>query len=263
MLQRSLKGIFTIWMRDMIRFSRDPARIVSSLAQSVLFLFVLGTGLSTAMRGVAGVAIDYRAFMLPGILGMTVIFTAVFSAVSIVWDREFGFLKEVLVAPVPRLAVALGKILSGSTMAMVQGLIMLLLAPLVGVPVSADQILFAAAVMLLLGATLASLGTLVAARMRSMEGFQMVMQLLLMPVLFLSGAFFPLGGLPLWLRLLTQLDPATYGVDPLRQILLGGFLPPEALRPLILYPLAIDLAILTTLWALLISLSIWAFNRRD
>jgi ABC-2 type transport system permease protein len=247
----------------MIRFSRDPARIVSSFTQSILFLFVLGTGLSAAMRGVAGTYIDYRAFMLPGILGMTIIFTAVFSAVSIVWDREFGFLKEVLVAPVPRLSVALGKILGGSTIALLQGMVMLSLAPIVGITLSIDQVIFATLVMLLLGATMSSMGTLVAARMRSMEGFQMVMQLLMMPILFLSGAFFPLGGIPLWLRILTQLDPATYGIDPLRQIVLRTSLPQEALRSLTLYPLAIDLAILSAMWVVFISLSLWAFNRRD
>lgn len=263
MIRRSLNGIFTLWTRDMIRFSRDPARIVSSIAQSVLFLFVLGTGLSAAMRGVGGLDIDYRAFMLPGILGMTIIFTAVFSAVSIVWDREFGFLKEVLVAPVPRLAVALGKILSGSTIALLQGLLMLVLAPVVGIALAPDQVLYAALIMLLLGATMSSVGTLIAARMRSMEGFQMVMQLLMMPILFLSGAFFPLGGIPLWLRLLTQLDPATYGIDPLRQVLLRTLIPEEALRAVTLYPLAIDLAILAALWLAFISLSLWAFSRRD
>ncbi len=262
-LRRSLNGILTIWMRDMIRFSRDPARIVSSIAQSLLFLFVLGTGLSAAMRGTAGIAIDYRAFMLPGILGMTIIFTSVFSAVSIVWDREFGFLKEVLVAPVPRLAVALGKILGGSSIALLQGLLMLLLAPVVGIALSPDQVVFSALVMLLMGATMSSLGTLVAARMRSMEGFQMVMQLLLMPILFLSGAFFPLGGIPLWLRVLTQLDPATYGIDPLRQILLRTSMPEAAMRTITLYPLAVDLAVLCALWLVFTTLSLWAFSRRD
>src|SRR5436189_2613100 len=133
MLKRNLKGAYTIWYRDVIRFSRDRPRIIAALAQPMLYLFVFGTGLGSAMSGSRAGAVDFRQFMFPGTLAMTVLFTAIFSAISIVWDREFGFLKEVMVAPVPRWAVAVGKALGGSTTAMFQGTLMLIFAPFVGV----------------------------------------------------------------------------------------------------------------------------------
>ena len=161
------------------------------MGQPLLFLFVFGGGLSGAMSDFGGGGVDFRQFMFPGILAMTILFTSIFSAVSIVWDREFGFLKEVMVAPVSRTAVALGKVAGGSTIAMFQGVIVLVLAPVIGVTLTWDQVLILIGLMLMLAAMMTSLGILIAARQRSMEGFQVMMQFILMPMFFLSGAPLP------------------------------------------------------------------------
>ncbi len=228
-LRADLRGIYIIWYRDVLRFWRDRSRMVAALGQPLLFLFVFGSGLSASMGRTGGASFggagDYISFLFPGVVAMAVLFTAVFSAMSIVWDREFGFLKEVLVAPVSRSAVAVGKALGGSTQAVLQGSIVMLMAPLAGVPL--DPLLLAQMVplMFLLAFAMTSLGIAVASRLKSMEGFQMVMNFLLMPMLFLSGALFPLQGLPGWLTVLTRLDPASYGVDPLRRVVLMSVAP--------------------------------------
>ncbi|MFN3929502.1 MAG: ABC transporter permease, partial [Thermoflexus sp.] len=233
-----LKTVYTIWYRDLLRFLRDRSRIFSSLGQPLLFLIVFGNGLAPAVAAGMG-GVDFRAFLFPGILSMAVLFTAVFSAVSIVWDREFGFLKEVLVAPVSRTAVALGKVAGGSTTALIQGLLIMLLAPLVGVRFNPVQILTLVAMMILLAATMTSFGILIAARMRSMEGFHMMMNFLLMPMFFVSGAFFPLRQVPLWMEWLARADPVAYGVDAMRQTALSGLVPEPVLQVLTLHPLEV------------------------
>jgi ABC-2 type transport system permease protein len=218
-IERNLKGIYVIWLRELKRYWVDKARIFSSLAQPVMFLFILGTGLSAAFKGgTSGLTID---FIFPGIIGMTILFTAIFSAVSIVWDREFGFLKEVLVAPVSRTAVAIGKAFGGSSVAMIQGTLILLLAPLIGVHLTPFVVLKLWIYMFLIAFSITSIGIIFAVRMRTMEGFQMVMNFFLFPMFLLSGALFPIKGLPAWLSLLVKLNPLTYGVDLLRQTLIG------------------------------------------
>ncbi len=218
-------AIYILWLRDLKRYWYDKPRIFASLGQPVLFLFVLGTALSPNFNGPAG--LRFSEFIFPGIISMTVLFTSIFSAVSIVWDREFGFLKEVLVAPVSRWAIVVGKALGGSTVAVLQGCLMLVLAPLVGVQLTPGLIVMSIAVMFLIALAITGLGIVIAARMKEMEGFQMVVNFIIMPIFFLSGALFPLDRLPQWLAVLTRLDPLTYGVDLLRQVMLGiGSLPP-------------------------------------
>lgn len=228
---KDLKGIYTIWLRDLKRYWRDKARLVGSLAQPTLFLFILGTGLGaglsrmTAARGGGEVefapGMNAITFIYPGIIGMTLLFVSIFSAVSIIWDREFGFLKEVLVAPISRTAVALGKALGGSTVAMIQGTIMLIFAPLVGVSLTLPLIIKLWLMMFILSFSLTSLGMVFAVRMRSMEGFQMIMNFLLMPMFLLSGALFPIRNLPEWLNFFVKINPLTYGVDALRGMITG------------------------------------------
>jgi ABC-2 type transport system permease protein len=225
----TLRGIYIVWYRDLLRFWRDRARIVASLAQPLLFLVIFGTGLSSSLGGGAfaagGGSFSYVQFVYPGIIGMAVLFSAIFGAMSIVWDREFGFLKEILVAPIDRSAVAIGKALGGATQAMIQGLILLVLAPLVGVTLSVASVLLLLPFAFVLAFALSSLGVAIGSRMRSMQGFQIVMNFLMMPMFFLSGALFPLTGLPDWMTILTRLDPASYGMDPLRRIVLSASLP--------------------------------------
>lgn len=261
---RNLKGIYIIWYRDVLRFLRDRSRVIASLGQPLLFLFVFGSGLSPVMSGLAGGQLDFTSFLFPGIIAMAVLFTAIFSAVSIVWDREFGFLKEVLVAPVSRVAVALGKVAGGSTVSMLQGTIILLLAPLIGVSLSVGQIIVLLALMLLTASTMTSLGVLIAARMDSMEGFHMVMNFLLMPMFFLSGAFFPLGDdIPLWMDWLATVDPMTYGVDPIRQVTLQGSVPDVVIDMVRLHPIATDVAVLAVFWLAILVPAVWMFGRQE
>ncbi len=262
-LRRELKGAYTIWYRDVIRFLRDRARIISSLGQPLLFLFVFGSGLAPAMSGLGGGRLDFTQFLFPGILSMTVLFTSVFSAVSIVWDREFGFLKEVMVAPVSRVAVALGKVAGGSTVAMLQGALILILAPLIGIRLSWGQLIVLVGLMLLLAAVMTSFGILIAARQRTMEGFHMIMQFLLMPMFFLSGAFFPLRDVPLWMEWLAKVNPVTYGVDPMRQVALRESIPAQVLEVLRLHPIATDLAIMAGFGLLFIVPAVWLFSKQD
>jgi ABC-2 type transport system permease protein len=262
-LQSYLKGAYTIWYRDFVRFRRDRIRIIASLGQPLLFLFVFGTGLAPAMSGLAGGALDFRQFMFPGILSMTILFTSIFSAVSIVWDREFGFLKEVMVAPVPRVAVALGKVAGGATVALFQGLIVMLLAPVIGIRFTPEQLLVLLGLMILLAVVMTSFGILIAARQRTMEGFQMMMQFLLMPMFFLSGAFFPLRNVPLWLEVLSRIDPVSYAVDPLRQVVLRETVPEAVLASVRLHPIGVDVAILALLGLVFIVPAVWLFGRQE
>jgi len=222
-------GVYIIWYRDLLRYWRDRARLISSFGQPLLFLVVFGSGLTASLG--AGLTkelgdVSYVRFIFPGIVAMAVLFTAVFSAISIVWDREFGFLREVLVAPISRAAVALGKALGGSTVAMFQGGILLILAPILGVSLNPLLVLELLGLMFLTAFALTSMGILIAARLQSMEAFQMIMNFLIMPMFFLSGAFFPLRGLPAWMSVVTRLDPVAYGVDPMRRLLLGADLAP-------------------------------------
>jgi ABC-2 type transport system permease protein len=221
----SLRAVYIIWYRDILRYYRDRWRLVASLAQPLLFLVVFGSGLSSSLGGgsVFGSTrgFSYVQFMYPGIIGMSILFTAIFGAMSIVWDREFGFLKEVLVAPIDRWAVAIGKALGGTTQAMIQGLIILVLAPFVGVKLNVITVLEIIPLAAVLAFGLASFGVALASIMKSLQGFQVVMNFLMMPMFFLSGALFPLTNLPGWMTLLTRLDPASYGIDPLRRVVLS------------------------------------------
>ena len=213
-LRSELRTVGMVWERELIRFERTRTRILSSFVQPVLFLFVLGYGMSTLVPTVGG--FDFKKFVFPGIVAMTVVTTAIFSAISIVWDREFGFLREMLVAPVSRAALVVGKCLGGASIATVQGTIMLALAPLIGVHLTVATVFEVMGCELLMAVTLTAFGVAVASRIQRMEGFQVVMQLLLFPMLFLSGALFPLKGLPTWLTVITRINPLTYAVDPLR-----------------------------------------------
>ncbi len=219
-----------VWNRELIRFSRDRIRIATSLAQPVLYLFIMGTGLSPLTQSSQGESFDYRTFMFPGIIAMTVMFTAIFSAVSIVWDREFGFLREMLVAPVRRDALVLGKCLGGATVATMQGAIVLALAGLVHVPYSPVLMLTLLGVMALSAFALTALGIVLASRMQRVESFGIVVQFFVMPMFLLSGALFPLTRLPAWLLVLTRLDPLTYAVDPMRRAVFSHVAASEAVR---------------------------------
>jgi len=222
-----LRTVAMVWEREAIRFFRTRARVLSSFIQPVLFLFVLGYGMSTLVGTIAG--FDFKKFLFPGIVAMTVMSTALSSAISIVWDREFGFLREMLVAPVSRTALVCGKTLGGASIATVQGTIMLALAPLIGVHLTWLLVLEVIGLEMLMAVALTAFGVFVASHIQRMEGFSVVMQLLLFPMLFLSGALFPLSGLPRWLTVLTRVNPLTYAVAPLRSLVFAvQHMPPAA-----------------------------------
>ena len=209
------RAVKTIWRRDLIRFAQDRTQMLMWLAQPLLFLFVLGAGLDTLSAPSTGGA-DLRTFIFPGVLCMGAVFTGIVSAASLVWDRELGFLREFLVAPVSRASIIVGKCLGGATIATSQGVILLALAGLVGVPYDPALILGVFALLVLVSFTVTAFGVLVAVRIKRAQTFTYVMQLFVMPLFFVSGAFFPVTGLPAWLEALNRIDPLTYAVDAMR-----------------------------------------------
>jgi len=259
-----LRAVYTIWYRDILRFWHDKMRMIGSITFPLLFLFVFGSGLSARM-GVLGPGIDFTQFIFPGIIGMTVLMSSFMAGVSVVWDREFGFLKEVLVAPISRASVAIGKTLGAATVALLQGTLILLFAPLIGVSLSVLTVLALLPLMFLLAVSLGSLGILVATRIRSMEAFQAVMQMLMFPMVFLSGAFFPLQGLPTWMNILVKVNPATYGIAPIRQVILGTVPGSPYSISLLGHTLSLwnNVTILAVFGAAMILLAIWSFGNQE
>jgi ABC-2 type transport system permease protein len=215
-IRHDMRAVSIVWRRELIRFRSDRLRAITSLVQPILFLFVLGTGLSGLASHGLPAGVDFKTFIYPGVLAMSVLFTAIFSAASIVWDREFGFLREMLVAPVRRWAIVVGKCLGGATVATFQGLIFLALAGFAHVPYDPVLLLTLIGELLLLSFTLTAFGVMMAARVKKIQAFMALTQMVVLPLFFLSGALYPLNGLPTWLTVLTRLDPLTYVVDPMR-----------------------------------------------
>jgi ABC-2 type transport system permease protein len=232
-LRSELRAIKAVWRRELIRFSRDRLRIVTSLVQPFLFLFVLGTGLSTLVS-TSTHGVNFRTFIYPGILCMAVMFTAMFSAASIVWDREFGFLREMMVAPVARSSIVLGKCIGGATVATFQGVIVMAIGPLVGVHYTVGLALEVFGLLLVLAFAITAFGTMAAARVTQMQSFMALMQMAIMPMFFLSGALFPVDKLPTWLAVLNRIDPLTYAVDPMRRAVFAHL----SIAPAVSYALA-------------------------
>ena len=259
--RHEVRAAYAIWLRELIRFVSERARIVGALGQPLIYLAIMGTGFGATFRSAAvPTGFSYLQFMYPGVLGMTVLFTAMFSAISIIWDREFGFLKEILVAPVARVSIVAGKVAGGATVATLQGVLLLILAPIVGVHLGLAQIFGIALIMLLAAASLTSLGLIIASRMATMEGFQVVMNFLVLPLWLLSGAFFPLRGLPLWMTVLTRIDPLTYAVDALRGMVYAG----SPLAPaLVVHPFRLNVAIILLFLAVTLTAAIVTFRSRE
>ena len=261
-----LRGVYTIWYRDILRFWHDKMRLIGSITFPLLFLFVFGSGLSARM-GVLGPGVDFTQFIFPGIIGMTVLMSSFMAGVSVVWDREFGFLKEVLVAPISRASVAAGKTLGSATVALLQGMLILLFAPLIGVSLSVGTVLTLLPLMFLLAASLGSLGVLLATRIRSMEAFQATMQMLMFPMVFLSGAFFPLQGLPGWMNVLVKINPATYGIAPIRQVILGAYPSSSYIYSISLFGHVLtvwnEVTILAVFGTVIILLAVWSFGNQE
>ena len=272
-----VRAVSIVWRRELIRFFRNRLRLVTSFAQPILFLFVLGTGLSrivgSAGTGATGAThVDFRTFIFPGVLGMTVLFTSIFSAVSIVWDREFGFLREMLIAPVRRGALIFGKCLGGTTVASIQGVIMLAFAGVVHIPYSPALLLTLVLEMALAAFVITATGIMLASRISQVETFQPVMQFFVMPMFFLSGALFPLTGLPAWLVVLTKIDPLSYAVDPMRRAIFSHISASPALNQLLnagmtwngwRLPVALELGLIATVGLVFLGAAVLQFSRPE
>jgi ABC-2 type transport system permease protein len=271
-LRHDLRAVAMVWRRELIRFRSDRLRAITSLVQPVLFLFVLGTGLSRlASRGLP-VGVDFSTFIYPGVLAMSVLFTSIFSAASIVWDREFGFLREMLVAPVRRWAIVVGKCLGGATVATFQGVIFLALAGVAHVPYDPVLLLILVGELLLLSFTLTAFGVMMAARVKKIQAFMALTQMVVMPLFFLSGALYPLNGLPAWLTVLTRLDPLTYIVGPMRSAVFNHLslspLAVQTLSPGITWfgwvvPLGLSLALVAVMGAAMLAIAIAEFRKTE
>jgi ABC-2 type transport system permease protein len=266
-----LRAIRIVWRRDLIRFANDRIRIISSLIQPLLFLFVMGSGLQRlSSAGTHGV--NLKTFIYPGILCISVMFTAMFSAASIVWDREFGFLREMMVAPVRRSSIVIGKCLGGATVACTQGVIMILLAPLVHVPYKFELIVGIFALQMLLAFTITAFGVAIAVRIKQMQSFFGVMQMLVMPMFFISGALFPVSGLPGWLAFLNRIDPLTYAVDPMRRLVFNNIsvspIARHVLDPGVSWwgwqvPALLEAGVVLAIGLLLMMVAIWEFSTTE
>ena len=241
----------------------------------LIFLVVFGAGFSRIVGRLEG-DVNFIQFIYPGIIAMTVVMSSLFAGTSVVVDREYGFLKEVLVAPLSRVGIILGKALGGSLTALIQGTIMLTIAPLVGLSISPLLVLQLLPTLLVLSLSLSGLGILMATRMRSQQGFQFLMQLMVFPLIFLSGVFFPVQGVPTWLQIVAKFNPLTYGVDAIRQIFLGPHtvssvaeLPgSEAISTGVIlfnHPMGIieDIAVIGAIGSLLLVAGVWSFSRTE
>jgi ABC-2 type transport system permease protein len=266
-----LRAVKIVWQRELIRFFSDRLRMVTSLVQPFLFLFVLGSGLSNLTKGSTG-GLSLRTFLYPGILAMAVMFTAMFSAASVVWDREFGFLREMLVAPVRRSSIVLGKCLGGATVAAFQGVIVIAIAGLVDVPYAPTLILAVLGIQLMLAFMITTFGVMMAARIRQMQSFMALTQMLILPLFFLSGAIFPATGLPTWLAVLNRIDPLSYAVDPMRRVVFAHLSIPAAARarfdPGITWngwhvPTLLELGVVAALGLVFLVIAIAQFSRSE
>ena len=256
-----IQTIYTIWQREIIRYWRDKTRIISTLFMPLMFLVIFGAGLSKTLA-TGNFGIDFVQFMYPGIIAMSVMSVAFFSTISTVWDREFGFLKEILVAPVSRVAVAFGKTLGATTIASIQALILLILAPFIGVTIHFAIIPQLVLFMLLLAFAISGMGLLISSLMKTTESFGLVMQVFIFPMFFISGAFFPLTAVPSWMKVLSYINPLTYGVDAMRQIILGNQVASNILNGLSLHAISVNALFLVVFSAVMVTAAVFAFNKR-
>jgi ABC-2 type transport system permease protein len=267
-LRSELRAIKVVWRRELIRFRNDRMRMVTALVQPLLILFVLGSGLQQ-LSAASTHGVNLKTFIYPGILCLSVMFTAMFSAASIVWDREFGFLREMMVAPIRRSSIVIGKCLGGATVASLQGVILLSIAGTVGIPYDPVMILGVFGLQLLLAFSITAFGVMAAARVTQMQSFMGLMQMIVMPMFFLSGALFPVANLPGWLAFLNRIDPLTYAVSPMRSLVFSHLhlsaAAKQSLDPGITWfgwtvPAALEVLTVLLLGLLMLAIAIAEFN---
>ena len=245
-----MNTIYILWLRQLKRYFRSKSRIIGSLAQPLLFLLALGFGFGPIYQRAGGG--NYIEFLAPGIIAMSIIFTAIFSGIEIIWDKQFGFLKETLVAPVSRLNIMLGRTLGGATVASLQGIIVFLISFIIGFkPISIALLPLALVFIILIALLFTAIGTAIASLLEDMQGFQLIINFLVMPLFFLSGALFPLQGLPKALVTVTRFNPLSYGVDGLRGTLVNGAH----------FGLSVDFTILTSVTLIFLAIGSYLFSK--
>jgi len=245
-----MSAIYILWLRELKRYTRSRAQIIASLGQPLLYLLVLGFGLGPVFQRAGNGS--YFQFVAPGVVGMSVLFSSIFSGLGLLWDRQFGFLKETMVAPVPRIQIMIGRTLGGSTVAIMQGLLVSLVCVLAGFrPVNYYTLPLALGFMVLIALLFAALGMAIGSGLQDMQGFQLIMNFLVMPIYFLSGALFPLAGLPKALAVITSLDPLSYGIDGMRSFLLGHTV----------FGAFTDLLVLAIVGSILMVFGAWRFTK--
>ena len=251
------RGLYTLWLREIKRFLRDRTRLVSSFVQPLLWLVIFGAGFGIRFS-IPG--LSYQQVIFPGIVGQTLLFTSMFMGISVIWDKEFGFMKEILVSPISRFSIFMGKMLGDSTDALIQGIIVFVIGIALGIPIDPVTFLLALPIMLLITFGLVSIGLTIASFMGSLESFGAIQTFINLPLFFLSGALFPLKGpeisLPSWLVIASAANPLTYGVDALRSVILGG-----AWTSLQIQPLWVDVGVIALFDVIMIGVGTWAFSR--
>jgi ABC-2 type transport system permease protein len=247
-------AVYVLWLREMKRFLRAKSRIVGAVAMPLFFLFFLGMGFSRmAVPGLTH-QVNYIMFLVPGVLGMGLLFSSTFGGLSVLWDREFGFLKEIMVAPVSRLSIVIGRIAGGTTTGLIQGILILVVAFVLGFKVSSPGgLILGLLIMILIATTFLGLGLIFASKMKDMQGFSVVMNFVIFPLFFLSGALYPLNNFPAWLRYLSYADPLTFGVDGLRAAWLGASS----------MPLSVDIALMAGFSGLMLFLGAYFFEKNE
>jgi ABC-2 type transport system permease protein len=265
------RAIKTVWRRDLIRFLGDRGQTMTWLVQPLLFLFVLGSGLQGLSAASTG-GVDLKTFIFPGVICVAVLFSGMISAASLVWDRELGFLQEMTIAPVSRTSIVVGKCLGGASIAASQGLIVLALAGLVGVPYDLGLVLGATSLLVLLAFSVSAFGVLVAVTIKQAQTFTWVMQLVVFPTVFLSGALYPVSGLPAWLEVLNRINPLTYAVDPMRHLVFDHLDVSDAARrtldPGVTWfgwqvPPLVEVTLVLLLGVVMLGVAIWRFSRTE
>ena len=252
-----LRGFYTLWLREVKRYLRDRTRIISSFVQPLLWLVIFGVGIGASLGNAAPIhGLNYQQLIFPGIVGQTLLFTSMFMGISVIWDKEFGFMKEILVAPISRMSIFLGKMVGDSTDALIQGVMVLILGLALGIKIDLIAFLSCLPVMLLITFGLVSIGLTIASFMGSLESFGAIQSFINLPLFFLSGALFQIQNLPDWMQAAAKLNPLTYGVDALRTVILGGAWQPHQLQPLLA-----DLGIIAGFDLVMIIVGTWAFGK--
>jgi ABC-2 type transport system permease protein len=255
MIQADLNAIYVVVARELIKFVRERSRLISTLTRPLIWLFLVGGGMSRVVSPTMG--IPYMQFIFPGIIGMTILFSSIFSSISIIWDKEFGFMKEMLAAPVSRFSIVLGKALSGTAVSTIQALLIVLLFPLLGLKLGISQIVLVLCVSMLLSFCLSSFGIVIAGFYESFESFSVIMNFVVMPMFFLSGAMYPVQMLPRALGIFTRINPLTYGIDALKYMVL-----PRSTLLVHDFPLGLDIVVLSAASIVFVFIAAKVFERK-